>query len=198
MKTKITGPEQFDRLTQVSNKKMWIILTSLTLIIVAGLILFFTHPLTITDRFVCIVKGEAMSCETAVINACTEIYDEKLSREIDIDYLLGLMSENYRKQQVLPVCLITNCESNVTEGMKLTVDGLDGEVISVSFSLNMNELMELGFPEDVLRKADVNPGQEYMTAYAVLHLQDHEVPETHITEAELIRDQISPISLILK
>lgn len=198
MKTKINSPDTFEKMMKVSGTRMWLVLSVLTVLIVTGLILFLTNPITISSEVEqCYVLGETMTYREALMEAVQEALPEYAYlyegiEQSDVSYPLD--------GTVQPVILsFDENEESIRDGMPLRVQGRGGYVLISSLPMSLQQIIDKGYSEMELLKAGFVHSRRYTFTYAVLCLPEGTEPLPEgLYKAKILLDELEPVTLILK
>ena len=198
MKTRINSPDMFEQKLRVSGTRMWVLLSVLTVLIAAGLILFLSNRIVVTEESdFCYVFEDTMTYREAMTEAI-RLASPKYAHMYE-DF--GQTNNGYPPDgTVQPAFLLfSDNDQTICEGMPLKVQGRSGEVLTTALPVSFQQLIENGNSEKELLKAGFVPNGKYTFICAVLYLPEgtEPLPEGR-SRAEVVLDELEPATLILK
>lgn len=197
MKMRITRPDQFDKLMKHSPVKMRVILIALTVIIIGGLVFFFSRPIVISANLISSrMDGHVYSSISDIkLASFNEAFDFQAKFSDD-----GFTPNGYPVNR--PVQLMTslmNQSDAFFEGMPVIADDREGEIFYITPAMDSDAISRHGYSEKDLRQNGYSPENKYSVVYSVIYLKDEEAPlKAGEIGASVIQDTVDPVSLVLK
>lgn len=199
MTERISSPEQLSRRLKFNKAGIWVALITLTVAVIAGLILFLSRDIVIRETHLCYVTNTTGSSKDMLY----ELFMSETNKRVDITR--EKIEETYGKvlspeSRIVYFFVRDMEETEIAEGMNVMVGNSEGIVVSIPNEMTDYEhILESGLNEEEMRQAGLMPGISYYLITAFLSCDGTEaVMEPGFNNAEVILNVLNPVSMILK
>lgn len=201
--SRISSPEQLNKLMKVSRLRIWVILASLLLLVGCVFYWFMNNEVVISEKYPCYISAEEGQLNDYIYEILLESSgDAELARN-GFEETTEFYGEEYKKQTVHPVILyiedITKTEMGGLETIE--VAGFKGSVIHIpNKTFDCESIVkDVHFTEKEMRQAGMYPGIDYYPVLAVIKEDQYgNVPAPGLYTATVIIDVLKPSSMILR